>query len=514
MVLARLAKGTGVGMMKALPIMRSATFWVGVFVTAHVCVWTLYGVLHQSGPLHPDMIEAWLWGQEYQLGYYKHPPFWAWLAGGWFEVFPRSNWAFYLLASLTSGLGLVGAWKIYGLFARPEQSFAGLLLLLTSPCYTLLALRFNANSILLLVWPWVAYTFALAMERPGLRTGFFFGVCAAAAMLSKYYSAVLLASCFAASFAHPQWRRFYRSPAPYVAVATFLALTAPHAVWLIQNDFPTLAYAETRTHFSGERTEIGFVTFMLSVVLLNAVIAALIYSARGRNQPDADDVFDRALAPFLAILALGPYVLSLVAAALLHVRLSTNFAIPIYFLIPLLLLQAFRPDAKLLMRRTMFAAATIYALTLPSALLSPYAMALLGKELTVVPAVEISQMARAAWVDTTGAPLATVAGSEPYAMVTAFYSGDRTREFTAFNPNFAPWVTPSALSSGGLLTICLKNDTLCNRRADSLNKGEAKTVAMTVRRKAPFASKRSTSFLVHILPPRAAVPAEPERGDK
>jgi 4-amino-4-deoxy-L-arabinose transferase-like glycosyltransferase len=499
----RLGKECRSTMIKAPNLARNAAFWVGTFVTAHVCVWTLYGVLHQSGPLHPDMIEAWLWGQEYQFGYYKHPPLWAWLAGAWFEIFPRSNWAFYLLSSLTSGLGLVGVWKLYGVYARPEHRFAGLLLLVTSPCYTLLALRFNANSILLLVWPWVAYAFALAMERPGVRNGLFFGACAAAAMLSKYYSAVLLASCLAASFAHPQWRRFYRSPAPYVALAGFLVLMAPHVIWLVNNDFPTLAYAETRTHFTDESVGFGFVSFMLSVLLFNALIVLLIYTARDRGHPKRGDVLDATLARFVAILALGPYALSLVVAAAFHVRLSTNFAIPIYFLVPLVLLQALRPDPRRLIRRTILVGAAIYALAMPIALISPYAMGLLGKELSIVPAVEISELAHAAWVDTTGAPLATVAGSEPYAMVAAFYSGDRTREFTGFNPGFAPWVTPSTLASGGLLTICLRNDALCNRRADSYSTGESKTVAITVRRKAPFASKRSTSFLVHIQPPHA-----------
>jgi hypothetical protein len=43
------------------------------------------------GPLHHDMTEAWAWGKEFQLGYAKHPPFTAWLVGGWFAVMPRTD---------------------------------------------------------------------------------------------------------------------------------------------------------------------------------------------------------------------------------------------------------------------------------------------------------------------------------------------------------------------------------------------------------------------------------------
>ena len=45
------------------------------------------------GTPHHDMTEAWAWGKEFQLGYAKHPPFTAWLVGGWFAVMPRTTGA-------------------------------------------------------------------------------------------------------------------------------------------------------------------------------------------------------------------------------------------------------------------------------------------------------------------------------------------------------------------------------------------------------------------------------------
>src|SRR5215475_11561725 len=86
-----------------------------LFCLLHTAIWTLYATLSNEGALHRDMIEAYSWGREFQLGYYKHPPFWSWIAGAWFEVFPRTNWAFYLLATLNSAIAIAGVWQLAGL---------------------------------------------------------------------------------------------------------------------------------------------------------------------------------------------------------------------------------------------------------------------------------------------------------------------------------------------------------------------------------------------------------------
>ena len=67
-----------------------STLWPSLALFAlFVLIWTVYGVISASpAAIHNDMAEAYAWGREFQLGYEKHPPFWAWIAGLWFEVFP------------------------------------------------------------------------------------------------------------------------------------------------------------------------------------------------------------------------------------------------------------------------------------------------------------------------------------------------------------------------------------------------------------------------------------------
>ena len=79
-----------------------------VGLTGFVVIWTLYGSLAGAGlSLHGDVAEAYVWGREFRLGYNQHPPFWAWIAGLWFLVFPNRNWSFDLLAVVNSAIGLL-----------------------------------------------------------------------------------------------------------------------------------------------------------------------------------------------------------------------------------------------------------------------------------------------------------------------------------------------------------------------------------------------------------------------
>ena len=72
------------------PVSPDYCFWL--FIAAHITVWTLYPIIADSSVvIHHDMTEAWSWGKEFQLGYYKHPPLYAWIAGLWFHVFPRED---------------------------------------------------------------------------------------------------------------------------------------------------------------------------------------------------------------------------------------------------------------------------------------------------------------------------------------------------------------------------------------------------------------------------------------
>jgi len=90
-----------------------------LLIVAHVIVMTLFATIARlPETVWDDMLEAWAWGRQFQLGYYKHPPLYAWIAGLWFKVLPRTDASFYLLSAINIGAGLVGVGACPGCFCE------------------------------------------------------------------------------------------------------------------------------------------------------------------------------------------------------------------------------------------------------------------------------------------------------------------------------------------------------------------------------------------------------------
>ena len=206
--------------------------------------WAGYGSITEADkPLHHDVLEAYAWGREFKLGYNQHGPFWAWIAGFWFWVFPQTNTSFVLLAVLNATLGLFGAYRLIGLFTQGRDRQTATLLLLATPFYTFLSFKFNANTIFLSLWPWTLFFFVRSLDKSGWRDTILFAILAAVCILSKYYAIVLLATCAFSLLFHDNGWKYVRSPLPYLAAGIIVLLLLPHVVWLISSDAPPVAYA-------------------------------------------------------------------------------------------------------------------------------------------------------------------------------------------------------------------------------------------------------------------------------
>ena len=73
---------------------KPTTLRLAFAFVAFVIVWSLYFAISESqSSIHNDMAEAYAWGQEFQLGYHQHPPFWSWICGLWFAILPRAGWS-------------------------------------------------------------------------------------------------------------------------------------------------------------------------------------------------------------------------------------------------------------------------------------------------------------------------------------------------------------------------------------------------------------------------------------
>ena len=333
-----MADGTGVRAGQPGPPAQT----VAALFVAFVAVWSVYfAIAELQASIHNDMAEAYAWGREFQLGYNQHPPFWAWICGAWFMVFPRAGWAFAILTSLNAAIGLLGSWKLIGRFARGDKQIAATALLLLTPFYTFLSYKYNANSIFLSIWPWTTYFFLRAIDEDGIVDGILFGVGMGLALLSKYYALILGTTCFLAALQHPARARYFRSASPYVSIAVAAALCAPHIGWLLTSGAPPVRYL---SRISGRGY--GFAAFSAATTFFgalaqNAVVFGLV-AFTAALAPRSDAIPVPARDPrfrLLATLALAPLMLTALAGVILRTKVSTNMLIGTFSLMPLLAIE-------------------------------------------------------------------------------------------------------------------------------------------------------------------------------
>jgi 4-amino-4-deoxy-L-arabinose transferase-like glycosyltransferase len=453
------------------------------------------------------MAEAWAWGKEFQLGYVKHPPFFAWVAGVWFFLFPRHDWCFYLLAAVNGAIGLAGIWFLAGQFLPDRARLGAVLLTGLVPLNTLAAINYNANSALLSSWPWTAYFFIRSMKGCSVRHGILFGGFAAVAILIKYVSVLLLFSCLIASFLHPKAGRYYGSPAPYATVLVFLLLVAPHLHWAIVNDLPTVEYAMYKTWEPRTSTLRRAVVVALTAIAVHSPMLLAFRMTFGRRTLGMLRSTVRSMRDphqsWIWMLALGPFFLMLLSAVVLNVKLSPQFLTPLFFLVPTALLAFSRANM------TAHAVKSIAYLWVGAALVCafvalPFSYATFRLQLGIAkePSRELARAATDAWVRAIGTPLRIVAASQDYGHALAFYSSDAPTHFIDMSYAAAPWVTAGRIEREGLLVACRVGSMECLERAAKFANQRTIQEHVTVSSLHWGHDGRATEFVLVLIAPK------------
>ena len=473
-----------------------------------VTFWTLYGVISASpAAIHNDMAEAYVWGQEFQLGYEKHPPFWAWIAGLWFEVFPRADWAFTLLAVFNAGLGLYGSWILIGDFAEGDRRLAATALLLLTPFYTFLALKYNANSIFLSLWPWTMHFFVRSIDDRSFSDAILFGLFIGLALLSKYFALILATTCFAAALVHPGRRAYFTSPVPYVSLLVAALLFAPHVWWLVRSDARPVDYFFHKTGFGIVTVLIACVTLLAGAVLFHSIVITMIALIKRSDPKSWPTAFKARWAEprfrVLTILAVLPLVLTVIAGVVFRMRPDTNMTIGIFSLLPLLFIELAGTEGNDRLYRVTRRFATV--VTLVALALSPViAFAKIwyrGDINYTEPRKELARYATERWHKMTMLPLQYVGGSQRYEDAVAFYSPDHPHVFIHLDNRRAPWVTADDLHRKGLLVVCSTTDKQCLHSAAKVSTPQTRRTDLSLRHSFAGYTVGYSSFIVTIVPP-------------
>ena len=86
-----------------------------IFLGAHLIIWTLVPTISNVN-LPLDTIEALAWASNLDWGYYKHPPFSAYVAQVVYYFFGNNDWAYYLLSQMFVVLSFFYIWKLSNFF--------------------------------------------------------------------------------------------------------------------------------------------------------------------------------------------------------------------------------------------------------------------------------------------------------------------------------------------------------------------------------------------------------------
>jgi len=447
---------------------------MAVLLLVHVLLWTWVGVSSRSNLDTPgDMVEAYAWSQGWQWGYYKHPPLSAWVAGLWFSVVPASQLGYSLLAALNAALGLAGLAVLAREFLPRPWVLLAVAVASLAPGITALALRFNANAILISSWPWAIAFFVRLMQRGRPRDAMLCGLACALAMLGKYYSGVLLLSLLAAALCVPEWRRRLFSAPAALAVAVFTGCLAPHVAWLLSHAQGPLQYAYEAT---SQESHAQAVERALHFGLAQCIAPLLAFAAlrAALTGPRAGSAFVKAVvAPLrpsqdrLWLLAMLPILLTMLATVVTEARTAWVWGLPIAAGLALLASgRACDAGADLSLPRLW---RTLFVIWTSVALLSPLwweAGAAMRSPGVAEPREELAMAVARVWQTRFGRPLPEVTGTRALAASVAFYAPNHPRYWSVWNTTIeTPWVTSGALHANGSAIVCDSADRACEALA-------------------------------------------------
>lgn len=435
------------------------------FALLHAAVWTaLPALLYPNLPL--DLIEALVYGREWQLGYDKLPPLPWWLAEAAYRLIGH-DFAYYLLAQITVVAALAAVFAM----ARPLIGGVGALVavLIIDGLHYLnyTADKFNHDVDQLPFWALAGLSLHRALRGGALRDWLLLGIAIGLSLWAKYFVLVLALPMLVFLIADRDARKALATPGPYVALATALVIMEPHLVWLVHHDFLPLAYAEHRAVLPRGLLDhlwhplqfaLSQLYFLLPVLLIALPLFLPRRSTSEPPPPTGADAFDRRIVTWLVF---GPMVTVLALSALSGRGTVAMWGYPIWlFLGVWLVLIAQRAlDAARLVRIVGTWAAVFCGLAIAfiaNYSVLPYydhryrAVFFPGNEM----AHELSERYRAL----TGEPIPYVIGAMWDGGLVEHYGPSHPRVLIDGEPARAPWIDMADLKARGALVVWIAGD--------------------------------------------------------
>jgi 4-amino-4-deoxy-L-arabinose transferase-like glycosyltransferase len=321
--------------------------WLYLFISVHVIAWTLAPYLMRY-TLPMDAMEGTIWAQHLQWGYDKNPFVNGWLTSLALNFSEQAEWGIYLFSQLSVAVCFWSVWELAKKILPPTSALMAVLILEGAQYYNFHAIDFDDNTVELSLWALTSLFLYNAVQKQQWRDWLLTGVFAALGMMTKYYTIMLCVPIGFFLVVNAYARRSFSNPAFYAGVALFLSVVTPHVVWLFNHDFVTVRYALERVTSNSILPHVNypavFAWEQFAVFLPSLVLTALLMTGRRpmlASHRIAMTSFNR---QFLFFLGVAPYLLTVILAALMGMKLRAGWGEPLLSLWGIILMASLQPD--------------------------------------------------------------------------------------------------------------------------------------------------------------------------
>jgi 4-amino-4-deoxy-L-arabinose transferase-like glycosyltransferase len=429
------------------------------FLALHAAVWTLLPtLLYANLPL--DLIEALMYGREWQLGYDKLPPLPWWLV----EVAYRltgHDFSYYLLAQIA----VVGAFALIYAAALPlvggVVALVSVLIVDGLHYLNYTSAKFNHDVIQLPFWALAGYALHRGLRRGRMLDWVLLGTGVGVSLWAKYFVAVLVAPMVVFALVDRDARKVLLTPGPYVAAAVALVVASPHLIWLVQNDFLPFAYAEHRAvlprgWYDHLWHPFEFAVSQLFFLVPTLLIAApLFWPIASPARPG--EGFDYRIVSWLAF---GPFATVLLIGLISGRGAVAMWGYPLWLFLGLWIVMTARralagPLPRILLTWAIVFTAFALAFTLNYAVLPRFDH---RYRAVFFPGASLGQQIEERFTAATGRPPAYAIGSMWDGGNVEHYAASHPRTLVDGRPERAPWIDLSDLKAKGAVVVWTDGD--------------------------------------------------------
>ena len=419
----------------------------------HLIIWTIVPY-YSNKNLPLDVIEALAWGQNFDLGYNKHPPLSAWIPGLLFKIFGNKDWIYYLLSQVFIVISFIFLWKLSSFFLKKNyQILLSILTIEGIAFFTFETPQFNVNICQIPLWIGTVYFFFKSIRKNKITDWIFLGVFSALGFLTKYIFAYLLISLFFyLVFIFLIKKKIYFNS--LYALLTFFLITLPHFQWLIQNDFTTIYYAVKRgglnefNIYNHLLNPLKFLTSQIAISLPFLFLGYFLIKKKKIKLPFNNEKFI-----FLIFSFILPFFLILITSIISGSRIRTMWMIPFYSLIGVFFIFLYQDQINLKKLKKFYIILIIFLVISPTlySLRSIYKDSRTGYE-----GKKIALQIEKEWKTISKEKISHVGFSEWYAGNLSYQLSNRPKVFLEENNNF--YKKPAVIIAKEI------GPTLCNRK--------------------------------------------------